>query len=532
MALRVRDILTFPDLDGVRPIGQAGLDRQVRWVHTWPEVLPWLHGGELLLTTAYSWPSDPAEQRRIVRDLAQAGVAAILFRAGGEFFPAIPPAVVEEAELAGLAVLEATQDVSFVDLTETINRAIIRTHFEALERSERINRALTEAALVATTVRDLAQRLEGLLGRQTLVVDSRGRLLAGDEDLFGRVAPALDGLAIPEGGTALQDLPDGTRLVRWPVRTGDGIPAQLVLVVPPGEPLRDVDRRAAEHAALVMGLHFLRQQAVADVEARVRSTFVEAALQGRLADDPSLRERAQLLGFDLRVPYAVGVTVPLDSEGRATVRPLTSTEDFRQRHRLAEAVSHGLRSLGLPVFTALQLNQVVVLLPADAPAPVLRDRAQALHTGVRAYEPAPVAISVGRPYPDPNHLRRSLEEAQALLPLVRGAGVWWYEDALVLRILHACHDRAALQALYGSTLGRLRASSPALYATALALVASGFNQRAAARALGVHWNTLRYRIARLEEVLGGRLDDPHLRLRLHLSALWENVRSQPPQTVP
>ncbi|MER3460403.1 MAG: hypothetical protein C4303_04390 [candidate division GAL15 bacterium] len=139
MALRVRDILGFPELQGVRPVGEVGLDQPVRWVHTWPEVLPWLHGGELLLTTAYSWPPDPDEQRRIVRDLARAGVAAILFRTGGEFFPEAPPAVVEEAVRAGLGILEATQDVSFVDLTETINRAIIRSHFESLERSERIH---------------------------------------------------------------------------------------------------------------------------------------------------------------------------------------------------------------------------------------------------------------------------------------------------------------------------------------------------------------------------------------------------------
>lgn len=525
MALRVRDILTFSDLNGIRSVRHVGLDRPVRWVHTWPEVLPWLHGGELLLTTAYSWPLDPTEQRRIVRDLAQAGVAAILFRAGGDFFPGIPPAVVEEAEQVGLAVLEATQDVSFVDLTETINRAIIRTHFEALEHSERIHRALTEAALEAGTLSDLVEHLEALTGRRALVIDARGQLLAGDDALFSRVAQVLASAGPSLEGSSTEACPDGTRVLRCPIRTGTGTSAHLLLLVPAGEPVRDVDRRVVEHAALVMGMHLLRQHAVADAEARVRSTFVEAVLQGRLGDDPSLRERAQLLGFDLRVPYAVGVTVPLDSEGRATVRPLASTEDFQQRNRLAEAVAHGLRSLGLPVFTALQLNQVVVLFPADAPAPVLRDRVQALHALLRAYEPAPVAISVGRPYPDHNHLRRSLEEAQTLLPLVRGAGVWWYEDALVLRIVHACQDRAALQALHGSTLGRLRASSPALYTTALALVASGFNQRAAARALGVHWNTLRYRVARLEEVLGGKLDDPDLRLRLHLSALWETVSS-------
>ena len=524
MALRVRDVLGFPELNGVRALAPVGLHRQIRWVHTWPEVLPWLHGGELLLTTAYSWPPDPQEQRRIVRELHQAGVAAILFRAGGEFFAATPPAVVEEASRAGLAVLEATEDVSFVDLAETINRAIIRTHFESLERSERIHRELTEAALEAQAVSDIQSRLEGLLGRKVFVLDPRGRLLAGDETLARRLLGSLSAFQ-PSGQEAVTVLEDGTALLRRPVRTGTAASAELVLVAGPGEPFRDVDVRAAEHAALVMGLHFLRQQAVADAEARVRSTFVEAVLQGRLGSDPALQERAQLLGFDVAGTYAVAAVVSLGPEGRASLRPLHSTEDFQARHRLGQAAEQALRSLQLPVFLAYELNQVVLLLPADVPPARLRDRARLLYELVRAQVPdLPVALAVGRPESDHRQLHVSLAEARATLSVARGPGVWWYEDALVLRILHGCQDREALEALYHSTLGRLRAASPALEATARALVANGFNQRAAARALHLHWNTLRHRVARMEELLGASLDDPDLRLRLHLATVWGSLR--------
>jgi purine catabolism regulator len=433
--------------------------------------------------------------------------------------------VVEEAGKVGVAVLEATHDVSFVDLTEAINRAIIRTHFEALERSERIHRELTEAALEAGAVSDIVARLERLLGRRALVVDPRGRLLAGDPELFREVQSvcAPDRLLAPDGLS--RATPEGALLVR-PVRTGAGVAAHLILVAAPDEPFRDVDVRAAEHAALVMGLHFLRQQAVADAEARVRSTFVEAVLQGRLADDPALRERAQLLGFDLHAPYVIAVVVPLDPDGRAVLRPLVSTEDFRLRHRLGEAVEHALRSLGLPVFTALQLNQVVALLPA-ASRSHLREQLAALYALLRAQGADRVVVGVGRPRPEHGQLQGSLQEAQVVLRVARSPGVWWYEDSLVLRILHACQDRAAIDALYDSTLGRLRRASPALYDTARALVAAGFNQRAAARSLGLHWNTLRHRVARMEAILGSSLDDPDLRLRLHLAAVWDALAAGP-----
>ncbi|MER3460404.1 MAG: hypothetical protein C4303_04395, partial [candidate division GAL15 bacterium] len=127
------------------------------------------------------------------------------------------------------------------------------------------------------------------------------------------------------------------------------------------------------------------------------------------------------------------VAAPAGPDGRVAIRPLESTEDFRLRRQLAEAIEQALRSLGLPVFTALQLNQVVALLPADERTSRLREHVSALHAILRAQAPQPsTVLAVGRPQPHHAQLRRSLEEAQAVLTLARGPGVWWYEDAVVL----------------------------------------------------------------------------------------------------
>ncbi len=519
MPFRVRDILAFHELPGIRAVVSQGLDRQVRWVHPWPEVLPWLHGGELLLTTAYSWPPDPREQRRIVRELCQAGVAGILFRTGG-FFPGIPPAVVEEARSQGLAILEAGEDVSFVDLTETLNREILRRHFEALERSDRVHRALTEAALEAESVADILRRFSELTGRQASLVDRHGHLLAGEEGFEEFLRTRPDPLKTPTGPVRLTD---DTWILCVPVRTGTDTRAHLILVSR-GESPSDADVRAAEHAALVIGLHLLRQQAMAEAENRVRNTFVEAVLQGRLERDPALQERARLLGFDPHGTYLVAAAVPVGPNGRADVRALDSTEDFQVRSHVGEALRHALRTLEFPEFVAFELNHVLAILPAHEPPGRLRTRVEALYTLLRAQaDDIPLALSLGRPYTGYAALRHSLEEARATLSVVRGPGIYWFEDALLLRILHSVADRDALRALYDATLGRLHRASPALYDTARALVACGFNQRAAARVLKAHWNTLRHRIARIEQLLGASLSDPELRLRLQLACVLETI---------
>jgi purine catabolism regulator len=540
MALRVRDLLALDVMRPVRPLTGDGLEREVRWVHTWPEVLPWLHGGELLLTTAYSWPTEAVEQRRIVRELERTGVAALLFQAG-RFFPSTPQAVVAEAAAVGLAVLEAGEEVSFIDLTETVNREIIRAQFATIIRSDRIHRALTEAALEAVSVADIAGRLSTLIERPVVVLDRRGRPLtpppswwpSGQEAGGGLTRPALwpgeawleeaPGARLPasppEGGAELAVA--GRRTAFFPIRAGQDPAGWLVLAA--DEALSDLEVRAGEHAAVVLGLHLLRQQAVAEAEARVRNTFVEAALQGRLADEGALRERALLLGFDPQATYTVALAVLLDG-GQARQRALVSTEEFRRRARVGQALHVALEAAQLPVFLAYALNQVILLLPAAGGGDLLRRRATGLWEHVRVLEPhLEVALVLGRPRPGLEGIPLSLREAEATLAAVRGPGVWWHEDLLVLRILTSAGDRDALAALRASTVGALERRSPSLVETARALVRCGFRQRETARHLGVHWNTLRHRVARIEQVLGGSLDDPEVRLRLHLGFVVDGM---------
>jgi hypothetical protein len=59
--------------------------------------------------------------------------------------------------------------------------------------------------------------------------------------------------------------------------------------------------------------------------------------------------------------------------------------------------------------------------------------------------------------------------------------------------------------------------------TALAYVRESGNAAAMARALGLHPQTVRYRLARLRELLGDQLDDPDARLELELA-----LRAQSP----
>src|SRR5690606_17234652 len=192
MQLTVADILQLEIMQQAELVaGHAGQDRPVRWVHTWPEVLSWFHGGELLLTTGYSWPESPADQRRIVRELHTSNIAALLFQTG-RYFPDVPPAVLEAADALKL-------------------------------------------------LRELLTREQARL-RQALAYLREPRTLA-----------AVDGLA-----SLTRQLPVDPIVA--PVRTSGELLGFLWIVQRPGA-VEELDVRAAEHGAIVAGLHLLRQRA-------------------------------------------------------------------------------------------------------------------------------------------------------------------------------------------------------------------------------------------------------------------------------
>ncbi len=120
---------------------------------------------------------------------------------------------------------------------------------------------------------------------------------------------------------------------------------------------------------------------------------------------------------------------------------------------------------------------------------------------------------------------RSLRLARTLMEMTSSLGnrgePLWVEDHLALIALH--DPDGVLQAMHRRTLGTLESVSVRarvrLELTLLTWLQQQGNRAATARALGIHEQTVRYRMNQLRELLGGALDDPDARFEMQLSLL-------------
>lgn len=523
--MTVQEALALESLrSAVVVAGANGISRDIVWAHVvdMPDPAPWVRPGHFLLTTGFAWPTQEREVRSLIRLLGSRGLAAVGLAVPG-YLRKFSDAAREEADKLDLPLIEIPFDVPFVQITEELHRAILAQQYRTIERSEQIHRSLTRAAAEGSNLADLARTLGELLDRSVTFEDPEGKLLAfhtaghiedpirrqtlEDQQSPAQLADALQasGLAReiresagPVRVGAMPELGLVARVV-CPIRLGSEL-VGLVWIIEGGTKLSELDFRAAEHAALVAAVHVAHQRELAMTEARLGYASFLSLLEAE-EEDPQAVERARLVGFEPHGVHRVGICTI------AEPLPLTR-EGFMHRERLATVLTRSLRTLGTkPVLTA-SLNRVTFLLPEGIDPKVLWT----------ALEDDSVRMVVGRSHAGTDGARRSYREAQSLLNYPDGSKVSMFEDALVPRVLMG--DSGAHGAFIEHIFGKLRKrkDGQTLESALLSLAKHGFSLKTTAEALGVHQNTLRYRLGKALDVIGVDLEDPEARFSIQLAA--------------
>ncbi|WP_309570946.1 helix-turn-helix domain-containing protein [Deinococcus sp.] len=506
--MHVQDALSLPSLATARVVGAGDQGRDVLLAHVVdaPETPRWVTPGTFLLSTGLSWPRESAELAAFGLELAACAPAAVVL-AAPHFFPAFPPEVAAPLATRGIPTLELPYAVPFAQVVQEVHGHILHEQADVLRRSERIHRALTRAAL-SGNLADVAQTLADGLGRAAVVLSAAGTPLtpgpAPDAaDVMAALARPGNGPRPLAGGTLVPVILRGGREGGVWV-SGDSRPG-------PGGAPADLAVRAAEHAATVVGLLLLAQRDAEVREARLGYAFVDSLLDGQFMGDPTAQERAARLGFDPHGDYAVGLLVLRDS------LPLTP-EGFAGRERSAQELREVLVSLGAAPLVSVNLNTVWFLLPAQLSAGRLWAR-----LGWQDQAGAPGGMVYSRTRTGADTLTQGRAEALTLAAHARPGQLRSYAEVLVPRALSG--DRDAQADLTRSLLGPLRGvrGADGLVATIRTLSATGFSQVETAAQLGIHANTLRYRMERIESLTGRPLGHPDTRalwwLALQLDAL-------------
>jgi PucR family transcriptional regulator, purine catabolism regulatory protein len=298
-----------------------------------------------------------------------------------------------------------------------------------------------------------------------------------------------------------------------PIQAGADVYGATVVLAEPGA-LADNDLMAIEQASTVAALRLVQARAVAEADRRFQATCLDELVTGHLTEWAVLHERAVAFGWDLTVPRAV-VVAEIDALGGRRFAELAGTADgARARQRLLVAARG---SLGRESLVWERSAGIAALIATDPLRPEHHlTVAKGFRAAVASSAPGIVAsIGIGRVYGDPFQLQASFTEAVRALTAGRRAGggdhVYVYEHLGLSRLLLSC-PQPELAAFHDEVLGRLLAYERLhpgcdLLRTLDVYLECNRHGAAAARALFVHYNTVRYRLERIEHLVGPFVDD-------------------------
>ncbi len=512
--------------------GRGGLSRPIRWAHPIdvPDAPHWLHGGELVLTTALSLAQDVSSRQEFVRALNAKNVAGLLISVG-EFIERVPPEMISIANELNLPIIEAPWKLRLVDVSELVNSHIVNQQFILLQRASRIHRLLTEVVLNGGGLADLAHTLAELVERAVTIESPNFQLLAYAE--WGQSDPArkesiLKMQTPPALIMELERRGDLAKLrsTRQPIRiastpqvgmTMERIIAPIMVsgevygytwLIADNRPLGELDRMAIENAATIAALIMLRERIIQETENRLKGDFLIRLLQGGFEDRNVLLYQGQQFSLDFHRPHQVLVI------GKGPACTLSPNELIRQLLTYAAGQQVLLGPFG---------NDIVAVVEQ----PIVNT--QALASKIAALHPD-LWIGIGQVVKDPLFLRLSYDQAREAMEIARQLQekqrIISFKNLGYLHLLyHASEDDDSYD-IFSQKIQQLILSrrGPELFTTLETYLQNSGNALETARQLHIHRSTLLYRLQRIQELCEVNLSNPQIRLNLQISIQLYHLR--------
>jgi PucR family transcriptional regulator, purine catabolism regulatory protein len=515
----VREMLGEDAMRGARIIaGAGGLDRPVRRLNvmTVPNIVRWTKQDEFLLTTGYPLPRESGEFCRLVEQLAGNGLAGLGVKLD-EYLAEVPPAAVELADRAGfpIVVIPATSPLDDV-LSQTFE-TIVNRQAAALARRQQIHDAFLRIALTGGGLARLSDELAGVLpGADVVICDPTGYPLAATTRSGAPAGGLRDASGLVDTGRLAagvhSDDETGAQWAAAVIRAGD-MGYGFVLAVGGAQGLPGVAGLAVEQAALVAALEITRDLAVLAVEQQFASNALHDLVTGTAADMDHALARAVRFGWDLQRPLAVLVARQSGADRSDEPAGQQEAAGLRAVELWTLAVRDRDRSAAVAGFAT---ELVAVVGAADAEAIAGR-----VHADMTASAGRPYSVGVSQAGAGPLDIPRLYEEARVALQVgqrLSGSSAVTNFAGLGLYRLLSNVSQAELRAFVQDTLGPvLELPEPArsdLLKSLAVLSSTRFNVAESARILHYHYNTMRYRVTKLERMLGAFAGDAAAALRI------------------
>lgn len=520
--------------------GHQKLDNVVKGVTIMeaPDIVNWLAGGELLLTSLYAAPVGTLNYRDFVEKLVDKGVAAIAIKVG-RFVERVPEDMIEAANQYGLPIIELDANVRFVDVMYPIMAELFNNQVVKLNYYKIIQERFTSLALHCQGLERIVKTLEELIGNPVAVYDRNFKSMSTTNpqlEKFIEVADLYQRESLNDKLSFYRQMVEFPGLgeepvpqVVVPIRAFNQVKAYLT-VAEVNKRLQEMDLISLEHAATVVTLDLVKKVAVQEVEQKFQNDLLENLITGNVTLNNTL-ERAALIGWDLSKSYTV-VLFNIENIDGILAKSKHSPDKMYLQELKSDVVSiitNAIRKYTKNYILGSKNDAIILLWPSpDEPnghLELIKKTGKEIQEQIqKKVKTVSVAIGIGDTALQVEEIPRSYKEAQDGITfgrMIQGQHVISaFSELGVYRIICKFAERDELHNFVPKPLLKLiehdKTNETDFLTTLEIFLNCNGNASKAAKQLFIHYKTILYRLERIKEITGMDLETNEHRLEIEM----------------
>ncbi|GMA65098.1 PucR family transcriptional regulator ligand-binding domain-containing protein [Alicyclobacillus fastidiosus] len=513
--------------------GANGIQTEIQYVTVMevPDVIPWLKGRELIITSLYAIRDDELAIGELVDQLSQAGSAGLAIKTQ-YFTDGIPQSILDAANRLGFPVIEIDPQVSYLDIMTPLMNSIFEEPTAQPEAEvEEFFKLITEMAMEGRDSSMILPSIQDWMGNE-ITLETLVLPMPVPTEAKPLTASQRKALLDSRRSLPMKRVLRGreTTCVVTPIILNHELQG-LLTCWETQRPFRPSDVMVLERVVPLFALEILKIKTRLDVEQKYRDDFMLDILLGHHYPDAQIREKEALYRWDLSQQFLVFV-VDIDHFKNIVKRrhyEEVAVQGFKQSvgriiDRIAQDIHQGC------IFTS-RSDTFIVLHPysnerdSDTLDSKARQIGEKFRTGLlNQVHDVTVTVGISRPYTGVEGIAQGYREALQAITLGRtvfGRNTCiFYDDLGVYRFLKEAGSSIEMQKFVGDTLAKVSEydlhHQSDLMKTLESYFEHNYNLGETADAMYIHVNTLKYRLKRVEEITGCCLSEAEGQLQLHL----------------
>ncbi len=517
--------------------GASGTDQIVTSVNVMvdPNVVNLVSGGELLVSTAYAVRENLPQLLELIPQLKQRGVVALGLKFNS-YINEIPQEILTLCDTLSFPLFEIPNRISFSQLITPIMTTIVNNQAQMLGDIYELQKALTATMLSGGGLQSIVQTL----------FDRFGNSIAIYNDFFSSFVLACSDRRRESITRRMEDLvrmgSSGKETVSLmssrEVDNVDGLICNKIIIPiysdkkkygsiyiwEDNREITNVDLAVLEASTSLIALDMIKKISMYEMENNHKASFLDDLL---VHDEERQRKslaNAEYFDFDVDAEHRVAVIRVLS--GNSTI---SNSSLYKTNNSIVNILRRVSRDSSIKVLFVNKCDSIVLVfeLPVHEDENYLQQLHSFVDSAMSALEAegilSMVSIGMGRSYADATSLWKSFNEAG------RAAACWniddvrihSYEDLGVYRFLSYEVLRPELVLFYNETLKVLvdydHDRDSELVHTLSLYFRCGGNLKRLAEEMGVHYNTVAYRIQRIKELAHVSFDNADQMLNLQIA---------------